>query len=285
MESADPDWPFDIWIDALSYHYYYADRDEDTAMYGSFESSNGIDFFICDQDNFDLWTTGYTAQVYKIHHNIGSLEWEFIVPYDDTWYLMYDNTDSLLYQAHVVGTHRLDTTAPTISLSLDDGETYSGVEEIVVTASDDGFGVDSITLYINDVLTEFEYGSSLSYDWDTNQFANGEYTVKVEAEDEAGHIRTVEVDVSVYNFPNYLIPIILAGLAIPVVIGLAVFQQRKKKDQGYPQEPIVHDEFQSIDQAPVQTQRMAFCPSCGSPRQPPDARFCGNCGATYPDEK
>lgn len=283
IEAADPDWPFDIWISGGSYQSYSADRSEDTAMYGSFEiqTSAGLDFFICDQENYDLWTGGYTAYVYEISYNVGSLEWEFIVPYTDRWYKMYDNTDNLFYQAHVVGTHRLDITAPTIALNLDDGDICSQTEEIVASAIDEGFGVYTFSLYINNVLTDSVYASSLSYDWDTTRLSDGDYVIRLRAEDRTGLVSSVEIDVSVSNIPGLLIPAIIGGSAALVVAGVAILFVHKIKTQGTHPETVYYPSSPEPIGFQPKPEVVAFCPSCGSPRQPPNARFCGNCSAAF----
>jgi len=285
VECADPDYPFDVWVDTASYQSYYAWRSEDTAMYGSFESRSGggINFFILDQDSYDLWVGGYSSTGYEINLNVGSLDWEFIVPYGDTWYKVYDNRDNYATQVHVVGTHRIDETAPTIATSLDDGSTYAGTEEIAVTSTDEGFGVKGITLFIDDVLTDSVYTSPLTYDWDTSRFSNGEHSVRVLVEDWAGHTDSLEIDVNVFNFPYVLIPIIAAGIGIPIVVGLVVVHLRKKEQPSAPIETGPYYSSQEPVQQPAQPIIVAFCPSCGSPREPPTAKYCQNCGASFPE--
>jgi hypothetical protein len=285
VDAADPDWPFDIYINGGSYHYYFAERVEDTALYGSFTSSVGIDFFICDQDNFDLWTRGYTASVYQISYNVGSLDWEFIVPYDDTWYKMYDNTDNLFYQAHVVGTHRIDNTAPTVIHNLDDGETYSGTKGIVISASDEGFGLYTISLFINDVLTDSEYGYSLTYEWDTTRFNNGDYEIRILAVDRASHSRSLQLDVSVSNMPDFTIPILIGASIIIAVMGVVIVSMRTGKETpaSIHPETAMYPSQQPPETIQMKQENAMFCSSCGTPRTPPTARFCGKCGSKFPD--
>jgi hypothetical protein len=293
IPSSDPDWPFDIWISGGGSHYFYAYRTEDTALYGSFNvlTSSGIDFFICDQSNFDLWTGGHSATAYQRHPSVGSADWTFIIPYSDTWYIMYDNTGNLFYQAHVTGTHRLDNTAPTVDLNLDDGSTYSGTVTITASASDEGFGVYSLILYIDGVLTDTEYDSSLSYSWDTTRFQDGSHTIRIRAEDGASHVTNYEVDVNVSNLLGILIPIVAAGIGIPVLIGLVVLMSRKMRGsaegqiEGPAEGPSIGSQYPapSYVEKPPAKQILAFCPSCGAARIPPNARFCGNCGASFPD--
>lgn len=285
VAAADPDWPFDVWINAGGYYYFYAYRSEDTALYGSFDvlTSSGIDFFLCDDDNFDLWTSGHTASVYVRHPSTGGADWEFIVPYSDTWYKMYDNTANLFYQSHVVGTHRLDITAPSIDVNLDDGNTYSGRYQIEATASDDGFGVASIQLYIDGTLRETEYGESLAYTWETSSFHDGQHTVRVRAYDGAGHYSDTEVEANVSNLMSLLLPVAVGIVGLGAIIGAAVFFTRRAqlRDKPPPSQP------QFVGPEPVQfgdaMQARSFCPFCGSVRSPPTAKFCSNCGASFPE--
>lgn len=54
-------------------------------------SSQGLDFFICDQANLDLWEGGYTATVYHLEEDMHTLGYSFTVTSDDTWYCVYSN--------------------------------------------------------------------------------------------------------------------------------------------------------------------------------------------------
>jgi len=285
IESADPDDPFDIWVNAASYQSFYAYRYEDNALYGSFDvySGGGIDFCILDQDNYDLWESGYSATAYEINYNVGSLDWYFIVPYDAWWYILYDNTDDYLYQAHVVGTHRIDTTAPTIDLNLVDGSTYSGVTEITVSAVDEGFGVYMIDLYIDDVLTDAIYDDYLTYDWQTSSLSDGEHTVRVRATDNVGHVQTEEIDIIVSNVSGLLPLVAAAGIGIPVALGLAYYFTRVRKPaQEQQSPPTMYAGPEPVSEIP-EPQRTTFCRFCGAPRQSPTARYCANCGAPFGD--
>jgi hypothetical protein len=96
----------DIWVDPLgAYHFWYSGCKSGDRIYGDFEvtSGAGIDFFICDQENWDLWDTGHTASVYQKHDNWGSLTWDFTVPEAGTWHVVFDNMDSLFTSKHIVG--------------------------------------------------------------------------------------------------------------------------------------------------------------------------------------
>jgi hypothetical protein len=276
LPADDPNYPFDIFVNALSYYSYYGEQVMDTAMYGSFTSSIGIDFFICDQENFDLWTGSQASTAYEISNNVGSKDWTFIAPYTDTWYVVFDNTDNF-NQAHVVGTNRYDVTAPTVSWNLAEGHTYSGTIDISVTASDEGFGVDGIQLYIDSTLVEFAFTDTLTFSWETNGWNDGEHTVRVEVSDELNHVRTREVDVIVSNIPSWLVPVVVIGIGTPVIIGVVFVLYRKMKPSDQ-----IHTESEPVVKRVV-SQPIAFCPSCGAARQPPGAGFCSNCGSAFPE--
>ena len=96
----------DIWVDPLSWHHFwYSGCESGDSIYGDFEVTSGgdIDFFICDQDNYDLYDTGHTASVYQKHDNWGSLTWSFTVPAAGTWHVVFSNADSLFTSKHIVG--------------------------------------------------------------------------------------------------------------------------------------------------------------------------------------
>lgn len=282
----------DVWIDAGSYHYYYSTRSSGTGYYGHFTASGGIDFFICDQENFDLWTSGYTASVYERHPSAGSADWEFVIPSTGTWYVMYDNTGDWVYQKHVTGYHRIDQTGPVIDLNVNDGDTCSGMTEISITATDATFGMNQIWLQVDGVLADSSYGSTLNYDWNTQAFDDGEHTLTVVATDNVGNSDSITITVNVSNV-NYaaLGAIGLAGVAIvAVVVVLAV----KRRPSGpmtssapvYPGPHLGDTPTEVVEQEPppVETQPVAaFCPFCGSPRDPPGANFCKNCGGKMGD--
>jgi len=83
----------DIYVNGLSWHHIYADRDEGEGSYGVFDvlTSGGIDFFILDERNYNQWSDGYSSTGYEIKNNVGSGSWNMIYPHTDTWYWVYDN--------------------------------------------------------------------------------------------------------------------------------------------------------------------------------------------------
>jgi hypothetical protein len=109
----------DVWVDTLSsYSFYTEDCKKDGRIYGSFEVTSGsdIDFFICDQTNYDLWKTGSSSVAYEINDNVGSLSYSLNLPHDDTWYVVFYN-DNWFYRKHIEGTvyYAVPYTAPNSS--------------------------------------------------------------------------------------------------------------------------------------------------------------------------
>jgi hypothetical protein len=100
----EPKTDIDIWIDAWSWHrYYWTDLDAGNTIYVDVEvtSGPGMDFFFCDQANWDIWDSGGTASVYGLSSNVGSVSTSFTVPTQDTWIVVFDS-DSI-YSLHVEG--------------------------------------------------------------------------------------------------------------------------------------------------------------------------------------
>lgn len=70
-----------------------------------FEVTSGgnldINFFVADEVNYYKWKSGETASVYLSNDRITSLETDWIVPYTDKWYFVYDNSFSLITSKEV----------------------------------------------------------------------------------------------------------------------------------------------------------------------------------------
>jgi len=107
--SSDTTYSVDINVAATGWQAMYKYRSAGVSMSGNFTIPDGvyrdINFFICDQANFNIWKGGGTASVYKLHTGNGPYAWTFTVPSSNTWYIVYDNTFSLLQGKHVVGWH------------------------------------------------------------------------------------------------------------------------------------------------------------------------------------
>jgi hypothetical protein len=96
----------DLWIDAGNYYTISSAAGEGWTIEGDFEvtSGNDIAFFICDADNLDRWSNGQSSVGYEVRDRTTFYEFEFEVPYEDTWYVVLSNHYSFFTSKHVEGT-------------------------------------------------------------------------------------------------------------------------------------------------------------------------------------
>ena len=93
--------PFDVeetnvWIDASDFyekHYTFNTGDIVSGYLETDDTSMILYFFICDSANFTLWSEGSSASGYEIVEDVHTHYFDFDIPYDDTWYLVYSNDD------------------------------------------------------------------------------------------------------------------------------------------------------------------------------------------------
>ena len=79
-----------------------------------------------------------------------------------------------------------------------DGDTVSGTVPIAASATDNK-GVESFSLQINGETVASNGGGTISYNWDTSEFANGTATLRFSASDEAGNTTTRTYTVTINN--------------------------------------------------------------------------------------
>lgn len=174
-------------------------------IYGDFEviqpASGGdkiITFFICDQENYDLWDSGESASVYHLQENVGEYSFHFRIPSQNTWYFVFVNYAILTSKTINLDLYR-DETPPSIDMNLDAGASYSGVKEITASVSEAQFEIDDVKLYIDGYLVDTESDSSFSYSWNTASYSNGAHTVRLTASDNVGNSGYEEVTVYTSN--------------------------------------------------------------------------------------
>ena len=99
-----PELDVDVWVDGLIYYVVSTDLDAGDTIYVDVEvtSGSGIDFFICDQENYELWTSLQSAYVYGQKHSVGSVSTSFSAPTSGRWYCVFWN-DALLTSKHLEG--------------------------------------------------------------------------------------------------------------------------------------------------------------------------------------
>ncbi len=100
-----PEFDVDVWIDGWEWYVVYAtDLDSGDTIYVDIEvtSGTGIDFFICDETNYNLWSSGFSATVYRNMESVGSISTSFNVPSSGTGYCVFYN-DDILTSNHIEG--------------------------------------------------------------------------------------------------------------------------------------------------------------------------------------
>ncbi|MFX1561080.1 MAG: zinc ribbon domain-containing protein [Promethearchaeota archaeon] len=110
----------DTWIDGWGWHHWWwTGLDTSDTIYVEIEVTSGgdIDFFICDQENWDLWESGYTASVYQKTENAGSISKSFRIPNAGTWHVVFQN-DALLTRKHIEGYIGLSPLYSTVGVDL-----------------------------------------------------------------------------------------------------------------------------------------------------------------------
>lgn len=64
----------------------------------SFNCTSGgdqtLNFFICNETNFNLWVAGHSVEVFCRHDMVISWSGEFEAPFEDTWYHVFSNMHS-----------------------------------------------------------------------------------------------------------------------------------------------------------------------------------------------
>ena len=240
-------------VDIRDHDYFTWSLHQSDGIYGNFEvtypASGGdqiIDFFICTEENYNLWDSGESASVYHLQQNVASYSFEFRVPSYDTWYLVFINFAYLTSKTIDFNLYR-DDTAPTIDLNLDAGASYSGIKTITATITEATFDIGTVELRIDGVLKDTEYDSSFSYSWDTTQYSNGAHTIRISASDNVGNSDYETVTVYVSNSvtdgttdgttdgggytgqPMNTTTIMLGAVGLVAIIGIAIVASRRGK--------------------------------------------------------
>jgi hypothetical protein len=115
---------------------------------------------------------------------------------------IYKTCDNLVLANGGTPPPPVDTEAPSVTITAPaNGATVSGTVSVAVSATDN-VGVESVQIYIDDVLK----ATGTTYSWDTTGYSNGNHAVKAIAYDAAGNsnqdINTVTVDNGVTPPPS-----------------------------------------------------------------------------------
>ncbi len=66
----------------------------DWRIEGSFSVDSDIEFFICDADNYNKWVNNQTALLYEHQEQVTSYTFNFTIPHDAIWYIIFSNAFS-----------------------------------------------------------------------------------------------------------------------------------------------------------------------------------------------
>jgi len=107
----------DFWVNANSfYNYYFSYLQSGYRIDIDVEVTYGtdIDFYIFDEDNYDLYADGQSCYAEVIQESVGSVSRTFTVTSSGKWHLVFNN-DDWLFRRHIEGT--ITATAPPTTTS------------------------------------------------------------------------------------------------------------------------------------------------------------------------
>ena len=121
----------------------------------------------------------------------------------------YDAAGNMGQSASVAVSVFNDTVAPSVAIAAPlAGSSVAGIVAVSANCSDD-VGVASVQFLVNGALQSTLTSAPYSFSWNTAAFANGSYTLTVNARDAAGNLGTSAVTVSVKNpVPDTTAPVI-----------------------------------------------------------------------------
>ncbi len=90
-------------------------------------SGDGLEFFICDDDNYDNWRDGLAATLYEHRESMTTVSLTYDVPRLDDWRIVFNNEDD--ESQHLVGWVGLD---PPPLLTIDSAIMLGGALSVVI---------------------------------------------------------------------------------------------------------------------------------------------------------
>ena len=72
----------------------YGDNIDSGDRFAEFISPGQLDFFICDQANFDYYANDDEFEAFEIYNGVSEGDIEFVFPTDDNWYVVFSNEKS-----------------------------------------------------------------------------------------------------------------------------------------------------------------------------------------------
>ena len=82
-------------LGADAFYAVYRNASTGWRIEGSFSADDGIEFFICDEDNYTRWERGESAFLYEHSEDASSKSFNFTIPYDSVWYVIFSNVPSM----------------------------------------------------------------------------------------------------------------------------------------------------------------------------------------------
>ena len=123
----------DFWIEPGERRVWYGYTAEVIYIQVRVASGDGLEFFICDDDDYEDWRDGLAATLYEHHQSMTSVSLVYDVPRLDDWRVVFNNEGD--ETQHLVGWVGLD---PPPLLTIDSAIMIGGVISVVIAIA--GFG-------------------------------------------------------------------------------------------------------------------------------------------------
>ena len=183
------------------YHVYttYSVGETIEGYFKSWVNSDSIDFFICDDANYNTWSVGGPATVYELKDNYISASWgTFAIPYADTWHCVYsakDAPDTVTFSAYM-NKGEIDSITVTTPTGSTSWETGSG--QFIYWTSTGSISTVKIELYKGaSFISTLTSGTSNdgAYYWSLpiSLVSGTDYRIKI----------TSTIDSGVYDYSSY----------------------------------------------------------------------------------
>ncbi|MHA1863264.1 MAG: hypothetical protein ACTSWA_05805, partial [Candidatus Thorarchaeota archaeon] len=245
--------------------------DEITGYFETHLDTQGLKFFICDVTNWLIWDSGSSATVYELETNMHTMGFSFIIPYSDTWYMVFSNDEGSTPVTVDIGVDINDDNIPYYDPSsytetgygivLEDDEYYIVYDTFAAGTDIDGhfstfFSTDGLDFFICDQenFNQWDAGSSatgFSIETDMHQSSIDEFTIPTAGVWYCVFVATDEVDTVTFSFgidvdtsgaittPTsngelQISPVMLGVIAAVflVIILVCVVSRRKRGDTG-----------------------------------------------------
>lgn len=123
----------DFWIEPGERRVWFGLTGEVIYIQVRVASGDGLEFFICDDNNYDDWRDGLAATLYEHQQSMTSVSLVYDVPRIDDWRVVFNNEDD--ETQHLVGWVGLD---PPPLLTIDNAIMIGGAISVVIAIA--GFG-------------------------------------------------------------------------------------------------------------------------------------------------